>query len=81
MGVDKANAIFNLPNTQQSLLYHHTLVGISPKKTFLAAIQAGNNATWPGQTTTLILKYFPNSDKMQKGHIKGKQKRVQLTKV
>ncbi len=62
-GVNKTNAIFNLPNTQQSLLYHHKLVGFPPKKTFLAAIRAGNQATWPGLTTTLILKHFPDSNK------------------
>ncbi len=27
-GVNEANAIFNLPNTCQSLLYHHALVGL-----------------------------------------------------
>ncbi len=52
-GVDKANAIFNLPNTWQSLLYHHTLAGFPPKETFLAAVWVGNYATWPGLTTTI----------------------------
>ncbi len=81
IGVDKANAIFNLPNTQQSLLYHHALVGFPPKETFLAAVQAGNYATWPGLTTTVIHKHFPDSDKTQKGHMKGQRKGVQPTKV
>jgi hypothetical protein len=80
-GVDKANAIIDLPNTQQSLLYHHTSVGFSPKETFIAAVRAGNYATWLGSTMTLIHKHFPNSDKIQKGHMKGQQKGVQLTKV
>jgi hypothetical protein len=38
-GVDKANPIFKLPNTQQSLLYHHALAGFPPKETFLAAVR------------------------------------------
>ncbi len=79
--VDKANAIFNLPNTKQSLLYHHALVGFPPKETFSAAVRAGNYTTWPGLTTTLIRKHFSDSDKTQKGHMKGQQKGVQLTKV
>ncbi len=29
-GVDEANAIFDLPNTPQSLLYHHALAGFPP---------------------------------------------------
>jgi hypothetical protein len=33
-GVNKANTIFDLPNTRQSLLYHHALAGFPPKETF-----------------------------------------------
>jgi hypothetical protein len=80
-GADKANAIFDLPNTRQSLLYHHALAGFPPKETFLAAVRTGNYAIWPGLTTNLILKHFPNSDKTWKGHMKGQQKGVQLTKA
>jgi hypothetical protein len=79
--VDKANAIFDLPNKQQSLLYHHASVGFPPKETFLAAVRAGHCATWPGLTSILIHKHFPDSDKTQKGHMKGQQKGVRLTKV
>jgi hypothetical protein len=39
-GVDKANPIFELPNTQQSLLYHHALARFPPKETFLAVVRA-----------------------------------------
>ncbi len=81
MGVDKANAIINFPNTQQSLQYHHALAGLPPKETFLAAVRAGNYGTWPGLTTTLILKHFSKLDKTQKGHMKGQQKGVRSTKV
>jgi hypothetical protein len=81
VGVDKANAIFNLPNTRKSLLYHHASAGFPPKKTFLAAVRASNYPTWPGLTTTLILKHFSDSDKTQKGHMKGQQKGFWSTKV
>ncbi len=56
-------------------------MGFPLKETFLVAIRAGNYATWPGLTTTLILKHFPNLDKTQKGRMKGQQKGVQSTKV
>ncbi len=58
-GINKANPIFDLPNNQQSLLYHHALVGFPPKETFLAAVQAGNYATWPSLMTTLIFSIYP----------------------
>jgi hypothetical protein len=80
-GAGKANAIFDLPNTHQSLLYHHGAARFSPKDTFLDTVRAGNYTTWPGLTTTLILKHFPNLDKTQKGHMKGQLKGVQSTKV
>ncbi len=80
-GVDKANAIFNLPNTRHSLLYYHALAGFPMKETFLDAVRAGNCTTWPGLTTTLIAKHFPNSEETQKGHMKGQRKGIWSTKV
>jgi hypothetical protein len=61
-GVDEANAIFDLPNTRQSLMYLHAAAGFLVKETFLDAVCAGNYATWPGLMTTLIAKHFPDSD-------------------
>jgi hypothetical protein len=80
-GVDKANAIFDLPNNRQTLQYLHALAGFPVKETFLAVVRAGNYATWPGLMTTLIAKHFPDLDKMQKGHMKGQRKGVRSTKV
>ncbi len=37
-GVDMANAIFDLPNTHQSLMYFHAAAGFPVKKTFLDAV-------------------------------------------
>jgi hypothetical protein len=57
-------------------------VGFPPKEIFLAAVRAGNYATWPGLTITLIiLKHFPNLDKAQKGHMKGQRKGMWSMKV
>ena len=61
--------------------YHHVIAGFPLKEKFSDAVWAGNYATWPSLTTTLILKHFPNLDKMQKGHMKGQRKRVRSTKV
>ena len=80
-GADKANAIFDLPNNCQTLQYLHALVGFPVKEAFLAVVRARNYATWPGLTTTLIAKHFPDLDKMQKGHMKRQRKGVQSTKV
>jgi hypothetical protein len=80
-GINKENAIFNLPNTRHSLLYYHALVGFSMKETFLDAVRAGNYPTWLNLTTTLIVKHFPNLEETQKGHMKGQRKGIWSTKV
>jgi len=80
-GVDVANAIFDLPNSRQSLMYFHAAAGFPTKESCTDAVQAGNYATWPGLTTTLISKHFPDSNETQKGHMKGQRKGVRSTKV
>jgi len=80
-GVDVANAIFDLPNSWQSLMYFHAAPGFPTKESFTDAVRAGNYATWPGLTTTLISKHFPDSEKTQKGHMKGQRKGVRSTKA
>ena len=80
-GVDEANAIFDLPNSRQTLKYFHAAAGYPTKESFLEAVRAGNYATWPGLTTTLIAKHFPDSDETQKGHMKGQRKGVRSTKA
>ena len=79
-GVDEANAIFDLPNSRQSLMYFHAAAGFPTKESFTDAVRAGNYATWPGLTTTLISKHFPDSNETQKGHMKGQRKGVRSTK-
>ncbi len=80
-GVDEANAIFDLPNSRQSLMYFHVAAGFPIKESFTDAVRAGNYTTWPGLTTTLIAKHFPDSDETQKGHMKGQRKGVRSTTV
>ena len=62
-------------------MYFHAAAGFPTKETFMDAVRAGNYATWPGLTTTLISKHFPDSDETQKGHMKGRRKGVRSTKV
>jgi len=77
---EKASAIFELPSTRQTIMYHHTSAGFPVKETFLDAIRAGNYATWPGLTVAALHKCFPDSDKTQKGHMKGQRQGIRSTK-
>ena len=65
---------------RQSLAYFQAAAGFPTKQTFLDAVRTGNYATWPGLTTTLIAKHFPDSDETQKGHMKGQRKGIRSTK-
>jgi hypothetical protein len=71
------NAILDLPNNRQTMLYYHALVGYPTKETFLDTVRAGNYATWPGLITALLNKHFLDSDKTQKGHMKRQHQGVQ----
>jgi hypothetical protein len=57
-GVDKANAIFDLPNNRQTLQYLHASAGFPVKETFLVAVRAGNYATWPGLMPEDVIKHY-----------------------
>jgi hypothetical protein len=39
---ERANAIFKLPSTRQTILNHHALAGFPVKETFFNAVRAGN---------------------------------------
>jgi hypothetical protein len=55
-------------------MYFHAAADFPTKETFTNAVRAGNYATWPGLTTTLISKHFPDSDETQKS--KGAHERT-----
>jgi hypothetical protein len=57
-GFNKANTMLDLPNTGQSLLYHHALGGVPPKETFLAVVWARNIVTWPSLTTARYILHY-----------------------
>jgi len=77
---ERANTIFELPTTRQTILYHHASAGFPVKETFLDAVRSGNYATWPGLTVTALHKYFPDSDGTQEGHMKGQHQGIRFTK-
>jgi len=54
--------------------------GFPTKATFIDAVRNGNYSTWPKLTVTLINRYFPDSDEMIKGHLKGQHQGIRLTK-
>jgi hypothetical protein len=65
------NVIFDLPSARQTLLWYHAAAGFPTKETFSNAVCTGNYSTWPGLTTKMIHRHFPDSNKTIRGHLKG----------
>ena len=74
------NVIFELPSARKTFLWYHASASFPTKATFTEAIHNGNYSTWLKLTATLINRYFPDLDKMIKGHLKGQRQGIQSTK-
>jgi hypothetical protein len=74
------NVIFDRPSARETFLWYHASTGFPTKATFIDAICNGNYSTWPKLTVTLINRYFPDSYKTIKGHLKGQCQGIRLTK-
>ena len=59
----------NLPSMCALVHYLHSCAGLRVRSMWLAAIKAGNFASWPGLTYTNAAKYFPLSVETLKGHM------------
>jgi hypothetical protein len=79
---EMANAIFDLPNNQQTVLYHHAAAVFSPKETFLDTDCAGNYATRPGLTTqhNWSTSTFLTPMKQKRVYMKGQRQGVGSTR-
>jgi len=78
---EKANNVYNLPSTKQSIRYLHAAAGLPVKSEWIKAIKAGNYITWPELTAEAEHKHFPESYETQKGHMKQQHQNVRSTKV
>ena len=61
--------------------YLHAAAGFPVKSTWLAAIKAGNYASWPGLTYANASKYCPDSTETLKGHLTQTRQGLRSTKA
>jgi hypothetical protein len=71
----------DLPSVAALIHYLHAAAGFPVKSTWLAAIKAGNFASWPGLTYTNASKYCPSSDETVKGHLSQVRQGLRSTKL
>ena len=67
---EQANNVYDLPPMSQTVQYLHAAAGFPTEETWIKAIEAGNFNTWPIQTPSTVQCHFPESDEMQKRHMK-----------
>jgi hypothetical protein len=70
----------DLPSVGALVHYLHAAAGFPVKSTWLAAIKAGNYASWPGLTYANASKYCPSSDETIKGHLSQVRQGIRSTK-
>ena len=70
----------DLPSVGALVKYLHAAAGFPVKSTWLAAIKAGNYASWPDLTYTNASKYCPHSVETLMGHTKQTRSGVRSTK-
>jgi hypothetical protein len=69
----------DLPSIAGLIGYYHAAAGAPVKSTWLAAIKAGNYASWPGLSYALAAKYCPCPDATLKGHMAQSRQHVRST--
>jgi hypothetical protein len=78
---EKVNNAYNIPSTKETIRYLHAAAGYPVQDTWVAAIKAGNNVTWPGINVKTVNQHFPESEETQKGHMKKQRQNVRSTRV
>jgi hypothetical protein len=76
----QANSVYNLPSTEQAVKWMHVVCGYPVKSTWTKAIKAGNFVGWPILTERNVNTYYPDTDKISKGHMNQTRKNVRSTK-
>jgi hypothetical protein len=79
--MEQANNAYDIPSISQTIKYLHTAAGFPVEDTQIKAIKTGNYNTWPTITLTIVQRHFPESDEMQKGHMKKQRQGVRSTRV
>jgi hypothetical protein len=80
-GKEEMNNVYRLPSIPQTVKYLHAAAGFSPEGTWYKAVKAGNFITWPGLTSEVVRKHFPESDETQWVHIKKQHQGVRSTRT
>ena len=75
-----AFSAYDLPSIEALVKYFHAAAGYPVPSTWLAAIKAGNYASWPGLTYSNVRRYCHSVDETIKGHQVQTRQNLRSTK-
>ncbi len=80
IGREYIHNMYELPSIELTIIYLHAVAGFPVEETWLKAVQWVNYNSWPLINITNVAGYFPESEEMQKGHMRGQRQGVHSTK-
>ena len=72
--------LYDLLSIKPAIRYLHTAAGFPKKRTWLKSIRNGSYLTWLLITVKNVNKFFPESDEIQQGHMRGQRQGVRSNK-
>jgi hypothetical protein len=73
--------IYELPSIEPTIRYLHAAACFPTKESWLRAIRQGNYTSWPLINIKNVARNFPESEKTQKGYMRGQPQGVCSTKT
>ena len=77
--IPEAIRVYNLPTTEESLIWMHAVCGYTVKSTWIKEIKVGNFTECPMLNNSNVVKYYPETTKKLKGHLNQTRKYVRST--
>ena len=75
-----AHNVYDLPSKEEAIKCMHAVCGHTINSTWIKPIRAGNYVGWPMLTECNIVRYYPETNEMPKGHLDQSRKNVRSTK-
>jgi len=72
--------VFELKKQPEIVRYYHAAAGFPTKPMWIKAINNKQYASWPGLTSEIVQKYYPESEETIKGHASKNKSGLRSTK-
>ena len=72
--------VFELKKQLEIVQYHHAAAGFTTKPMWIRAINNKQYASWPGLTSAIVQKHYPESEETLKGHARKFKSGLRSTK-